>query len=96
MASKNVLAGYAHFLLVVSCFDPSCRLECYFTEVETFQTRAREMPKLHVTLSEVLQALGGPLEEPALWALLHQASATVQMALAGRSPTCFHQSLAEI
>lgn len=43
------------------------------------------MPKLHVTLSEVLQALGGPLEEPTLWALLHQASAAVHTALEGMS-----------
>ena len=42
------------------------------------------MPKPHVTLFEVLQALGGPLEEPALWALLQQTGLFMLRALAGK------------
>jgi hypothetical protein len=43
--------------------------------------------RLHVTLSEVVQVAGRPLKERSLWALLKQASESVQAA--GGSPGLF-------
>ena len=41
------------------------------------------MPTPHVSLQEVLSALGGPLEERALWALLRQGASTLAREIRG-------------
>lgn len=41
------------------------------------------MPTPTVSLSDVLQAVGGPLEERALWALLHQAISALREEMKG-------------
>ena len=42
------------------------------------------MATTHVNLQEVLSAIGGPLDEQTLWALLCQASKSLTKALQGR------------
>lgn len=37
-----------------------------------------------VTLQEVLSAIGGPLEEQSLWALLYQTSKSLEKAVQGK------------
>ena len=41
------------------------------------------MPTPHVSLQDVLSALGGPLEERALWALLRQGASTLAREIRG-------------
>ena len=41
------------------------------------------MAIIPVTLQEVLSAIGGPLEEQSLWALLYQTSKSLEKALQG-------------
>lgn len=42
------------------------------------------MAAVPVTLQEVLSAIGGPLEEQSLWALLYQTSKSLEKALQGK------------
>jgi hypothetical protein len=42
------------------------------------------MAVIPVTLQEVLSAIGGPLEEQSLWALLYQTSKSLEKALQGK------------